>query len=410
IIPPTASSRCSSRASPALRAVHPSGSSNSRSSRATYLKQHHRPGPAGEQLRGERLDKEDMLRSATAAASERPTALEGLGTSPRATVVAAARSVGSQQQKAGDEKSSESPKRGISLKNEDARKALQSAIDNFPSEASAVCQEVLQSLTLAGVIIEPQTYEAMIRAAEVSGDTELAGVLFNGVSILVDDDKKDDLGGRKSPVEDEDSSQRSAPAPVELPPSQALGSQSPPGLSTAAASAANPGTPLTIVPQEESKSQKPEPMRLNAKAPEFVPAGHGTAPTTRFLDSLMDHRRAVAAARYYQNQFMAARYMGGLAAFAKAQMQAVQLAQAQGTHLSRYHPNVPSMPVMDDEQLIDWGTAAATKAEEEAQVQMRVKKIMDERQKESTEDPSKKVDSTSQVERKGLSNDAECKW
>ncbi|KAF4720067.1 hypothetical protein FOZ63_019227, partial [Perkinsus olseni] len=126
-----------------------------------------------------------MLRSATAAASERPTALEGLGTSPRATVVAAARSVGSQQQKAGDEKSSESPKRGvktapplppgfgsvkevgkgaeggrsvdhlsvslgISLKNEDARKALQSAIDNFPSEASAVCQEVLQSLTLAG--------------------------------------------------------------------------------------------------------------------------------------------------------------------------------------------------------------------------------------------------------------------
>ncbi|KAF4722908.1 hypothetical protein FOZ63_029713 [Perkinsus olseni] len=32
---------------------------------------------------------------------------------------------------------------------------------------------------------------------------------------------------------------------------------------------------------------------------------------------------------------------------------------------------------------------------------------MDERQKESTEDPSKK-DSTSQVERKGLSNDAEC--
>ncbi|KAF4755699.1 hypothetical protein FOZ62_019232, partial [Perkinsus olseni] len=109
----------------------------------------------------------------------------------------------------------------------------------------------------------------------------LAGVLFNGVSILVDDDKKDDLGGRKSPMEDENSSQRSAPAPVELPQSQALGSQSPPGLSTAAASAANPGTPLTIVPQEESKSQKPEPMKLNAKAPEFVPAGHGTAPTTR---------------------------------------------------------------------------------------------------------------------------------
>ncbi|KAF4683977.1 hypothetical protein FOZ63_025417 [Perkinsus olseni] len=309
IIPPTASSRCSSRASPALRAVHPSGSSNSRSSRATYLKQHHRPAQAGEQLRGERLDKEDIIRSATAAASDRPTELEGLGTSPRATVVAASRSVG-QQQKAGDEKSSESPKRGvktapplppgfgsvkevgkgagISLKNEDARKALQSAIDNFPSEASAVCQEVLQSLTLAGVIIEPQTYEAMIRAAEVSGDTELAGVLFNGVSILVDDDKKDDLGGRKSPVEDENSSQRSAPAPVELPQSQALGSQSPPGLSTAAASAANPGTPLTIVPQEESKSQKPEPMKLNAKAPEFVPAGHGTAPTTSGLCGHVD--------------------------------------------------------------------------------------------------------------------------
>ncbi|KAF4666157.1 hypothetical protein FOZ61_010097 [Perkinsus olseni] len=429
IIPPTASSRCSSRASPALRAVHPSGSSNSRSTRATYLKQHHRPAQAGEQLRGEQLDKEDILRSATAAASDRPTELEGLGTSPRATVVAAARSVGQQQHKTGDKKSAESLKRGvktapplppgfgsvkevgkgagISLKNEDARKALQSAIDNFPSEASTVCQEVLQSLTLAGVIIEPQTYEAMIRAAEVSGDTELAGVLFNGVSILVDGDKKDDLGGRKSPVEDEDSSQRSAPAPVELPQTQPLGSQSPPGLSTAAASAANPGTPLTIVPQEESKDQKPEPMKLNAKAPEFVPAGYGTAPTTRFLDSLMDHRRAVAAARYYQNQFMAARYMGGLAAFAKAQMQAVQLAQAQGTHLSRYHPNAPSMPVMDDEQLIDWGTAAATKAEEEAQVQMRVKKIMDERQKESTEDPSKK-DSTSQVEGKGLSNDAEC--
>ncbi|EER14240.1 hypothetical protein Pmar_PMAR029306 [Perkinsus marinus ATCC 50983] len=382
IIPPTASSRCSSRASPVVRGVDPRG--NISRGRGGQRSAHERT-VQDQRPCGGRVHEEDVLRSAEAKGTE---------SSPQVAAVTHACHIPQKGQEVDEVKSLKSPTEGVadtahrlppgfgsvkevgqaegvSLKNEDARKALETAIESFPSQASTVCQEVLQSLTLQGVIIEPQTYEAMIRAAEVSGDTELAGVLFSGVSVMAGDDRKGSLDEKASLAG------RDAPAPAE----------SPPGLSTAAASTANPATPLTIVPQEEAKH--PEPMRLNAKAPEFIPStgGHGTAPTTRFLDSLMDHRRAVAAARYYQNQVMTARYMGGLAAMAKAQMQAVQLAQAQGAQLSQYHPNAPSMPTMKEDKLLEW---SAARAEEQAQVQMRVKRILDENNSDAKEDPSKK--------------------
>ncbi|EER06926.1 hypothetical protein Pmar_PMAR021600 [Perkinsus marinus ATCC 50983] len=218
-----------------------------------------------------------------------------------------------------------------------------------------------------------RTVQVMVSLTnDLVGDVSMRRIAAEVSGVMAGDDRKGSLDGKASLAG------RDAPAPAE----------SPPGLSTAAASTANPATPLTIVPQEEAKH--PEPMRLNAKAPEFIPStgGHGTAPTTRFLDSLMDHRRAVAAARYYQNQVMTARYMGGLAAMAKAQMQAVQLAQAQGAQLSQYHPNAPSMPTMKEDKLLEW---SAARAEEQAQVQMRVKRILDENKgDDAKEDPSKK--------------------
>ncbi|KAF4671098.1 hypothetical protein FOL47_001688 [Perkinsus chesapeaki] len=389
IIPPTASSRCSSRASPVTRGVYPATSKPARQEANQSL-----AASKDERRNDKVLGKEDMLKG-VGEVTKCPVELEGLGISSQAEV--ASRDVTSKSDASGStpppgfEPAKETPVDGnemsFTTKNENARRALETAIEQFPTEAANVCQEVLQSLTMEGVVIEPQTYEAMIRAAEVSGDSELAGVLFNGVSMLVGGDSR--KGDEQQPArgkDDESSTIKSdgkseeAAAACRGP---VVGSQSPPGLSTAAA------TPLTLVPQQEGKNQTPPQMQLNAKAPEFVPSGgYGTAPTTRFLDSLMDHRRAVAAARYYQNQFAAARYMGGLAAMAKAQMQAVQLAQAQGSYIGRNYPSAPGMPTIEGDTLGDW---AAARAEEEAQVQMRVKKMLEEKNERSQKDPSMKV-------------------
>ncbi|KAF4682047.1 hypothetical protein FOZ60_011205 [Perkinsus olseni] len=69
--------------------------------------------------------------------------------------------------------------RSTEAKNAAARQALELAIERYPREAAFVCHQLLQNLTSEKILIQPETYDLMIRAAEVSGHQGLASLLYS---------------------------------------------------------------------------------------------------------------------------------------------------------------------------------------------------------------------------------------
>ncbi|KAF4657526.1 hypothetical protein FOZ61_006218 [Perkinsus olseni] len=69
--------------------------------------------------------------------------------------------------------------RSTEAKNAAARQALELAIERYPREAAFVCHQLLQNLTSERILIQPETYDLMIRAAEVAGHQGLASLLYS---------------------------------------------------------------------------------------------------------------------------------------------------------------------------------------------------------------------------------------
>ncbi|EER18506.1 hypothetical protein Pmar_PMAR004366 [Perkinsus marinus ATCC 50983] len=169
-------------------------------------------------------------------------------------------------------------------RNDAARRALELAIASYPREAGFICHQLLQNLTNENVVIQPETYDLMVRAAEVSGHRELTKLLY-------------DTAGRRP--DDQSTGVRLSSVPLPSPPVGAVGSSQ---------------------------------LRLYPVVNPAVPGrGDHLAPMTRSLDALCQQQRtfqlaAVAAAAAYRQQeqyqmFAAPKTVGARGAGANVSLQ-----------------------------------------------------------------------------------------